>query len=97
MTSSTTKCIFQKKCDVRLLCELAKASIKKTFVINHSNISITLKNIEKNIEEPFQDYFSLVSDKLTAENGQVDMPFFATEEGRYLASCKYVESSRDFA
>ncbi|KAG5874405.1 hypothetical protein JTB14_033162 [Gonioctena quinquepunctata] len=30
--------------------------------------------------------FSLVSDNLNAKNGQVDMPFFATEEGRYLAS-----------
>lgn len=33
---------------------------------------------------------SLVADNKPSNNGQVDMPFFYTEEGRYLASCKYI-------
>lgn len=34
---------------------------------------------------------STLSAEDTENDGQIDMPFFATEEGRYLASCKYFQ------
>lgn len=37
--------------------------------------------------------FFFVTDALGIGNNQVDMPFFRTEEGRYLASCKLYKTS----
>ncbi|XP_072387458.1 uncharacterized protein [Diabrotica undecimpunctata] len=48
---------------------------------NHRSLLRDFGAEEDEAEEILAD-----KDKLTAENGQVDMPFFATEEGRYLAS-----------